>query len=70
MQCVRGGPGATLAPMGNMPMLQAGGMGMQQAMALMRTVGARAGMPGMGVPGLEMAQIDQSEEEDENITYC
>ena len=51
-----GGPGSTLGPMGGMPMLGAG-MGMQQAMAMMRTVGARAGMPGMGVPGLEMAQI-------------
>ena len=55
MQNVGGGPGTTLGPMGGMPMLGAG-MGMQQAMAMMRTVGARAGMPGMGIPGLEMAQ--------------
>ena len=55
MRNAGGGPGSTLGPMGGMPMLGAG-MGMQQAMAMMRTVGARAGMPGMGVPGLEMAQ--------------
>ena len=59
MSNMNGGPGNTVGPMGSMPSIGAG-MGMQQAMALMRTVGARAGMPGMGVPGLEMAQLNHN----------
>ena len=41
--------------MGGGTSMMGANMGYQGAMALMRTVGARAGMPGTGVPGYAFA---------------